>query len=204
MKKVLFITMLFLMMTTLFAQGQTPVALNLTRPEMARQADPSQLQMIRNAEAKRLKTYSNKGTAGLPGIPKNTEMRALENSIRLNGMDVESAYDYYRSARLMLGKAEREKNRAEKKFAELPGKQQLENAQMQEKFDQSLSMGLDREQWQKLEDKKSKLDEKHTAQIVEAQQRLSLALRKYDQALRNYDQAREVYETAKLRFERSR
>ena len=177
MKKVLFITMLFLAAATLSARAQMP-----------RLPDPSQHQMIRNAEASRMKTYNDKSKPHLkaPNLKRlnrqtygrsEEEMRRCEVS---NGLMVRNNMNYS-YAREALVKAELAIEKAERNLFALIEKQRFERAELQERIDLAASEGRD---CSKLMGKMEKLEKKHAKQLHKAQERVDKAKAKYNQALR--------------------
>ena len=180
MKKVLFITMLFLAAATLSARAQMP-----------RLPDPSQHQMIRNAEASRMKTYNDKSKPHLkaPDLERlnrqtygrmESEMRRCEVT---NGFRNNMNYSYAREAVI---KAELAVEKAEWRLSALIEKQRLERAELQERIDRAAYEGQD---CSKLIGKMEKLEKKHAKQLHKAQERVDKAKEKYNQALRRTERS---------------
>ena len=171
--------MLFLAATTLSARAQMP-----------RLPDPSQHQMIRNAEASRMKTYNDKSKPHLkaPDLERlnrqtyghlEKEMRRCEVTNSRNNMN----YSYARNAVI---KAELAIEKAEWHLSALIEKQRLERAELQERIDRATAEGQD---CSKLIGKMEKLEKKHAKQLHKAQERVEKAKAKYNQALRRTERS---------------
>ena len=184
MKKVLFITMLFLATATLSAQVQLP-----------RQSDPQQHQLIKNVEANYMKSYNHKGKPHLKQTDLSKSNKTDERSTRevrrqerrykyANGLasdDLRSHLNYL-DAYWKKQMAKRKKEKAESDLAELIRAQQREKAELQALIDQAQAEGRD---CGGLLEEMRLLGNKHSVQLYMAQEKVEKADANYNRTLRN-------------------
>ena len=188
------------------AWAQMPTKLGVTSPEMSRQADPSQLQMIRNAEAAYMQSYNNKNVPHLktPDVDRQSrqtlwDMRAQEfyNSSVANTPDkaLQLATQAYNMANYRMKQALVRKDKAEKDFADLRQKQVLECAKLEQKQSKASCDGLTDRERMKQEAERTKLHKKHVNQRLKIQQR-------YMNAVNAVNDCELIIERAKVEMEK--
>ena len=188
------------------AWAQMPTKLGVTSPEMSRQADPSQLQMIRNAEAAYMQSYNNKNAPHLktPDVDRQSrqtlwDMRAQEfyNSSVANTPDkaLQLATQAYNMANYRMKQALVRKDKAEKDFADLRQKQVLECAKLEQKQSKAACDGLTARERMKQETERTKLHKKHVNQRLKIQQR-------YMNAVNTVNDCELIIERAKVEMEK--
>ncbi len=181
MKRIILLAAVWLAAST-SAWAQMPTKLSVTSPEMSRQADPAQLQMIRNAEAAYMKSYNDKNAPHLkaPNIDGQSRhtvwyLRPQEfyNSSVANTRDkaLQLATQAYNIANYRMKKALERKSWAERDFADLRHKQRLECAQLELKQARASGDGLTARERAKQEAARTKLHKKHVNQRLKIQQR---------------------------------
>lgn len=105
----------------------------------------------------------------------------------------------YNGALNRMRDAEWQKVKAEKALAELPEKQMLEKAKLQEKFEKAMPGGWENEQW--LIDEMKKLEQKHAKQLAKAQEKVRKATQRYEDAVKKVRDTRmEIYRMAMVRY----
>lgn len=119
MKKVFYISMLFIGMATLSGRAQTPIHLSSTTSDLCIQVDPVQIQMIKNAEAHLLMTYNDKNKPHLKPTRLCYEEPVSEFEEEMMKKEPKRAYgklkdvENYNRALKVATKAEKEKDKAE-------------------------------------------------------------------------------------------
>lgn len=190
--------------TTLWAQ--MPTKLGITSPEMSRQADPNQRQMIKNAEAAYMQSYNNKNaphlkTPDIDRLSRQTllDMRAQEfyNSSVANTPDkaLQLATQAYNMASYRMKQALVRKSKAERDFVALRQKQMLECAKLEQKQSKASSDGLTAKERAKQEAERTKLHKKHVNQRLKIQQR-------YMNAVNTVNDCEIIIERAKVEMEK--
>lgn len=188
------------------AWAQMPTKLGVTSPEMSRQADPHQLQMIRNAEAAYMQSYNNKNAPHLktPDVDRQSrqtlwDMRAQEfyNSSVANTPDkaLQLATQAYNMANYRMKQALARKDKAEKDFAALRQKQMLECAKLEQKQSKAACDGLTARERMKQEAERTKLHKKHMNQRLKIQQQ-------YMNAVNTVNDCELIIERAKVEMEK--
>lgn len=186
--------------------AQMPTKLGVTSPEMSRQADPAQLQMIKNAEAHYMQSYNNKNAPHLktPDIDRQSrqmvwDMRAQEfyNSSVANSSDkaLQLATQAYNMANYRMKQALVRKAEAERDFAALRQKQSLECVKLEQKQAKASSDGLTDKERVKQEAERTKLHKKHVNQRLKIQQR-------YMNAVNTVAESEMILEQAKVEMEK--
>ena len=188
------------------AWAQMPTKLGVTSPEMSRQADPSQLQMIKNAEAAYMQSYNHKNAPHLktPDVDRQSrqtlwDMRAQEfyNSSVANTPDkaLQLATQAYNMANYRMKQALARKDKAEKDFAALRQKQMLECAKLEQKQSKASCDGLTDRERMKQEAERTKLHKKHVNQRLKIQQR-------YMNAVNTVNDCELIIERARVEMEK--
>ena len=205
MKRIILIAALCLAASTA-AWAQMPTKLGLNSPEMSRQADPSQLQMIRNAEASYMKSYNNKNAPHLKGPEIDRQSRQMvwdmrtqefHNNSVANTRDkaLQLATQAYNIANYRMQQALVRKAEAERDFANLRKKQTLECAKLEQKQSKASSDGLTVKERMKQEAERTKLHKKHVNQRLKIQQR-------YLNAVNTEAESEMILERAKVEMEK--
>ena len=177
----------YILIAAIFLAGAS-----MARAQSPRTPDPQQHQMIKNAEASRMKTYNDKSKPRL----KYTDLNRLNKEREISKVEQweKGKSDYltprssenYNNSLEKLRKAEREKTKAEKALSVLLDKQQAEMAKLLAKIDKAVAEGRD---CSSLESEKMRLEEKHTRKVAEAQEKLVKANQKYEVAVKGYKKA---------------
>lgn len=205
MKRILLMAAVCLAAST-SAWAQMPTKLDVTSPEMSRQADPNQLQMIRNVEAAYMQSYNDKNaphlkTPDIDRLSRQTmwDMRAQEfyNSSVANTPDkaLQVATQAYNIATYRMERALERKVEAERDFAVLRQKQRLESAKLEQKQSKASSDGLTARERTKQEAERTKLHKKHVNQRLKIQQR-------YMNAVNTVNDCEMIIERAKVEMEK--
>ena len=188
------------------AMSQMPTKLSVTSPEMSRQADPAQLQMIQNAEANYMQSYNNKSSSHLktPDIDilnrqSSWSMKQQEwnNNSVANTRDkaLQLATQAYNMASYRMEQALVRKSEAERDFAALRQKQMRERASLELKQSKASSDGLTAKECKKQERERMKLNKKHAEQRLKVQER-------YLNAVNTVYESQMILEWAKVELEK--
>ena len=205
MKRIILLAAVWLAAST-SAWAQMPTKLSVTSPEMSRQADPAQLQMIRNAEAAYMKSYNDKNAPHLkaPNIDGqsrhtvwNLRPQEFYNSSVANTRDkaLQLATQAYNMANYRMKQALVRKDKAEKDFAALRQKQMLECAKLEQKQSKASCDGLTDRERMKQEAERTKLHKKHVNQRLKIQQR-------YMNAVNTVNDCELIIERARVEMEK--
>lgn len=203
MKRYILIAAVYLA-ASITAWAQMPTKLGANSPEMSRQADPSQLQMIRNAEASHMKTYNDKNKphlmpTDLGRLRDSRDLRAQEyyNSSVANTSEkaFQRATKAYEMASSKMKKALEKKFKAEKDFSALREKQMLEWTKLEQKQAKASANGLTASQRMKQETERTKLHKKHVNQRLKVQER-------YMNAVNTVNESQMILERAKVELEK--
>ena len=179
MKPNLFIAALFCLLSAFSVQAQ------VSNAQTPRVPDPEQHQMIKNAEARYMKSYNDKSLPHLktPNLDRvsrqyGSAMQGLRMQEYYNSSVANSSYSAlqlatkaYNLANYRLNKAIERMAEAEKSFADLRQKQAKERAKLEQKHANAAAKGLTANESMKQEREKSKLFKKHANQKLRIQQR---------------------------------
>ena len=179
MKPNLFIPALFCLLSVFSVQAQ------VSNAQTPRFPDPEQHQMIKNAEAKYMKSYNDKSSPHLKSPDLNRVSRQYSSAMQglrmqefYNSSVANSSYSAlqlatkaYNLANYRLNKALERMAEAEKSFTDLRQKQARERAKLEQKHDNAAAKGLTAKESMKQEREKSKLLKKHANQKLRIQQR---------------------------------
>ena len=179
MKPNLFIAALFCLLSVFSVQAQ------VSNAQTPRVPDPEQHQMIKNAQARYMKSYNDKSSPHLksPDLERvsrqySSAMQGLRMQEFYNSSVANSSYSAlqlatkaYNLANYRLNKALERMAEAEKSFADLRLKQARERAKLEQKHDNAAAKGLTAKESMKQEREKSKLLKKHVNQKLRIQQR---------------------------------
>ena len=200
------LTAVVLWMASLAVMAQMPTKLSLTSPEMSRQADPAQLQMIKNVEANYMQSYNDKGTPHLkiPDIERlnrqstwNMKGQEWYNNSVANTRDkaLQLTTKAYNLASFRMKQALVRKSEAERDFAALRQKQMRERTALELKQSKASSNGLTANELAKQERERVKLNKKHANQRLKVQQR-------YMNAVNTVNESQVILECAKVELEK--
>ena len=200
------LTAVVLWMASLAVMAQMPTKLSLTSPEMSRQADPAQLQMIKNVEANYMQSYNDKGAPHLkiPDIERlnrqstrNMKGQEWYNNSVANTRDkaLQLTTKAYNLASFRMKQALVRKSEAERDFAALRQKQMRERTALELKQSKASSNGLTANELAKQERERVKLNKKHANQRLKVQQR-------YMNAVNTVNESQVILECAKVELEK--
>ena len=206
--KRLILTAAVLWVVSLAALAQMPTKISVTSPEMSRQADPAQLQMIENVEANYMQSYNDKSASHLktPDIDRlnrqstwNMKEQEWYNNSVANTRDkaLQLTTKAYNMANYRLEQALARKSEAERDFAALRQKQMRERAALDLKQSKASSNGLTANELAKQERERMKLNKKHANQRLKVQQR-------YMNAVNTLNESQEILERAIVELEKYR
>ena len=179
MKPNLFIAALFCLLSVFSVQAQ------VSNAQTPRVPDPEQHQMIKNAQARYMKSYNDKSSPHLKspdlervsrqysGAMQGLRMQEFYNSSVANSTysALQLATKAYNLANFRLNKALERMAEAEKSFADLRQKQARERAKLEQKHAKAAAKGLTAKESMKQEREKSKLLKKHANQKLRIQKR---------------------------------
>lgn len=179
MKPNLFIAALFCLLSAFSVQAQ------VSNAQTPRVPDPEQHQMIKNAQARYMKSYNDKSSPHLksPDLERvsrqySSAMQGLRMQEFYNSSVANSTYSAlqlatkaYNLANFRLNKALERMAEAEKSFADLRQKQARERAKLEQKHAKAAAKGLTAKESMKQEREKSKLLKKHANQKLRIQKR---------------------------------
>lgn len=179
MKPNLFFAALFCLLSVFSVQAQ------VSNAQTPRVPDPEQHQMIKNAQARYMKSYNDKSSPHLksPDLERvsrqySSAMQGLRMQEFYNSSVANSTYSAlqlatkaYNLANFRLNKALERMAEAEKSFADLRQKQARERAKLEQKHAKAAAKGLTAKESMKQEREKSKLLKKHANQKLRIQKR---------------------------------
>ena len=179
MKPNLFFAALFCLLSVFSVQAQ------VSNAQTPRVPDPEQHQMIKNAQARYMKSYNDKSSPHLksPDLERvsrqySSAMQGLRMQEFYNSSVANSTYSElqlatkaYNLANFRLNKALERMAEAEKSFADLRQKQARERAKLEQKHAKAAAKGLTAKESMKQEREKSKLLKKHANQKLRIQKR---------------------------------
>lgn len=179
MKPNLFFAALFCLLSVFSVQAQ------VSNAQTPRVPDPEQHQMIKNAQARYMKSYNDKSSPHLksPDLERvsrqySSAMKGLRMQEFYNSSVANSTYSAlqlatkaYNLANFRLNKALERMAEAEKSFADLRQKQARERAKLEQKYAKAAAKGLTAKESMKQEREKSKLLKKHANQKLRIQKR---------------------------------
>ncbi len=179
MKPNLFIAALFCLLSAFSVQAQ------VSNAQTPRVPDPEQHQMIKNAQARYMKSYNDKSSPHLksPDLERvsrqySSAMQGLRMQEFYNSSVANSTYSAlqlatkaYNLANFRLNKALERMAEAEKSFADLRQKQARERAKLEQNHAKAAAKGLTAKESMKQEREKSKLLKKHANQKLRIQKR---------------------------------
>lgn len=200
------LTAAVLWMASSAVMAQMPTKLSVTSPEMSRQADPAQLQMINNVEANYMQSYNDKGTPHLktPDIDRlnrqstwSMKEQEWSNNSVANTRDkaLQLTTKAYNLASYRMKKALARKSEAERDFAALRQKQMRERTALELKQSKASSNGLTANELAKQERERMKLNRKHANQRLKVQQR-------YMNAVNTVNESQVILERAIVELEK--
>ena len=205
MKPNLFFAALFCLLSVFSVQAQ------VSNAQTPRVPDPEQHQMIKNAQARYMKSYNDKSSPHLksPDLERvsrqySSAMQGLRMQEFYNSSVANSTYSAlqlatkaYNLANFRLNKALERMAEAEKSFADLRQKQARERAKLEQKHAKAAAKGLTAKESMKQEREKSKLLKKHANQKLRIQKRYLDAMNTAMESEMILDRAKQEIEKCK-------